>query len=76
MTDTDPRGVSGPCAYGGAVRCWPCMLLDCRRTPTLHVWWDDADELHAAATDQPKPSGWCGCTFCGAPAVKAEGGAT
>ena len=45
------------------------MLGDCYPQPMLHVWWDDDDVDHAAATGQPKPSGWCGCAFCGAPAV-------
>lgn len=58
-----------PCVHGGAVRCWPCMTDGCSDTPTLHVWWDDEDVEHAAATEQPAPSGWCGCAFCGAPAV-------
>lgn len=59
-----------PCAHLGAARCWPCMVADnCYETPTLHVWWDQDDIDHAAATGQPPPTGWCGCAFCGAPAV-------
>lgn len=58
-----------PCAHLGAPRCWPCMLGDCRREPSVHPWWDADDAEHAAATGQAPPSGWCGCAFCGEPAV-------
>ena len=57
------------CAHGGAARCWPCMVGECYEQPKLHVWWDDDDVEHAQATGQPPPSGWCGCAFCGEPAV-------
>lgn len=57
------------CAHGGAVRCWPCMAGGCYERPTLHVWYDDDDITHAESTGQPPPTGWCGCAFCGAPAV-------
>jgi hypothetical protein len=66
MTTPDPPSA---CAHGGAVRCWPCMTDGCFDTPTLHVWWDSEDIEHAAATGRPAPSGWCGCAFCGEPAV-------
>lgn len=46
------------------------MLDDCRQQPTLHIWWDGEDVDHAARTGQPVPTGWCGCAFCGEPAVK------
>lgn len=57
------------CAHGGRARCWPCQTDGCYDTPTLHVWWDADDVEHAAATGQAAPTGWCGCAFCGEPAV-------
>jgi hypothetical protein len=68
--------MAGICAHGGRLLCWSCMLNDCHEQPTLHVWWDRDDVHHAEMTGRPKPSGWCGCAFCGEPAVKrAEGSA-
>jgi hypothetical protein len=62
------------CIHGGATRCWPCQTMGCYDEPTLHVWWDQDDVKHAAATGQSAPTGWCGCAFCGEPAVaRAEG---
>lgn len=61
--------MSMPCVHRGAVRCWPCMTNNCYEAPILHIWWDQDDVDHAAATGQPPPSGWCGCAFCGEPAV-------
>jgi hypothetical protein len=60
----------GLCAHAGRPRCWPCQLDGCHERPTLHVWWDHDDTYHAEMTGQPKPSGWCGCVFCGEPAVR------
>lgn len=63
------------CIHGGAARCWPCMLDGCRyNEPTRHVWWDAADVAHARATGQPEPSGYCGCYFCGEPALARQEG--
>jgi hypothetical protein len=58
-----------PCAHQGRPRCWSCMTNDCYDQPNLHVWWNFEDVEHAEATGQPKPTGWCGCAFCGYPAV-------
>ena len=66
MTIPPPAGV---CAHQGRLRCWPCMTDECFETPRRHPWWDVDDVDHAKVTGQPAPSGWCGCAFCGAPAV-------
>lgn len=57
------------CVHGPVHRCWPCMTNGCFDEPTLHVWWDFEDVDAAAAAGKPAPSGWCGCGFCGEPAV-------
>lgn len=65
--------MNSPCAHNGMARCWPCMTDSCYESPTLHVWAGADDIDHASATGQDAPTGWCGCAFCGEPAVKREG---
>lgn len=67
---SDPN-LQTACVHGGRVRCRPCQFPDgCYDTPTLHPWADQDDIDHAASTGQSAPSGWCGCAFCGEPAVR------
>ncbi|MCG6493405.1 hypothetical protein [Kitasatospora sp. A2-31] len=41
--------------------CWPCQFGQHYTPPAPHPWADDEDRAHAAATDQPEPTGNCGC---------------
>lgn len=44
----------------------------CYDDPVLHPW-ADADDVDAAReAGQEAPTGWCGCAFCGEPAVLRE----
>lgn len=70
-----PEPLQTTCVHGGLARCWPCMTDGCYDTPRLHPWADEDDIAHAAATGQEPPTGWCGCAFCGLPAVEALAGA-
>lgn len=50
------------------------MTDSCYDSPTLHAWAGADDIDHAATTGQETPAGWCGCAFCGEPAVRREVG--
>jgi hypothetical protein len=71
IIDLDQRA----CAHMGE-RCWSCMTSSCYPEPTRHVWYDADDIEHAAENGYPKPTGLCGCAFCGWPALEGVTDAT
>lgn len=47
--------------------CWACKFD--HHNPEPHTWWDSEDYEWAEATNQPLPTGYCGC-YCSRQAVK------